>query len=99
MFTDKVGMNLTAEDCTALPAEVVTLQTCLQASRAGFMAVDGVETNCLEALGGTCDADYECTYVAPAAADDTSTAPSQQSGATVASLAASTLAALAAANL
>ena len=90
-------MNLTAEDCTALPTEVVTLQTCLQASRAGFMAVDGVETNCLEALGGTCDADYECTYVAPA--DDTSTAPSQQSGATVASLAASTLAALAAANL
>ena len=85
-------MNLTAEDCTALPAEVVTLQTCLQASRAGFMAVDGVETNCLEALGGTCDADYECSYVAPAP-------PSQQSGATVASLAASTLAALAAANL
>ena len=63
------------------------------------MAVDGVETNCLEALGGTCDADYECSYVAPAPADDASTAPSQQSGATVASLAASTLAALAAANL
>jgi len=55
------------------------------------MTVDGAETNCLEALGGTCDADYECSYVTPA--------PSQQSGATVASLAASTLAALAAANL
>ena len=74
--------------CTA---DVVTLQTCLQASRAGFMAVDGAETNGLEALGGTCDADPECSYVTPA--------PSQQSGATVASLAASTLAALAAANL
>ena len=56
------------------------------------MTVDGAETNCLEALGGTCDADYECSYAVPA--------PSQQSGgATVASLAASTLAALAAANL
>ena len=59
------------------------------------MAVDGVESNCLEALGGTCDADYECTYVAPTPAGS----GGQTSGSTAATVAASALAALAAANL
>ena len=48
--------------------------------------------NCLDIGGAACGEPYECTYVAP-------TPASQQSGSTAAAVAASTLAALAAANL
>ena len=63
----------------------------MAASRASAFDAD---MNCLDIGGAACGEPYECTYVAP-----TPVEPGQQSGSTAAAVAASTLAALAAANL